>query len=245
MAIPKGRDAAGFAFPGKDVLRGGENFCGICADELICAFRNGDGAFGVFAKSEARDTQSGGLFLNAAGVGEDQCGFAEQAEKIEIAYGRNQAQLWMSLDPGVSEALLGPRVNGKNYRNLGSNGIYGPKKFGKFFGGIYVGWTMEREHTETLPFRTVLQAKVFTDGRLLGYGKEIPERIDHDVADEKDGLAGAPLFEEMADGVFFGDEKKVGEGIGEDAVDFFGHGAIETAEAGFYVGYRNAEFHGG
>ncbi len=73
----------------------------------------------------------------------------------------------------------------------------------------------------------------------------MPERIDHDVADEIDGLAGAAFFEEMADGVFFGDEEIVGEGVGENAVDFFRHGAIETAQAGFYMGNGNAKLHGG
>jgi hypothetical protein len=48
----------------------------------------------------------------------------------------------------------------------------------------------------------------------------------------------------VLDGVFFGDEEIVGEGIGENAVYFFGHGAIEAAEAGFDVGYGNAEFYG-
>ena len=69
------------------------------------------------------------------------------------------------------------------------------------------------------------------------------KRIDHDVANKIDGLAGAALFEEMLDGVFFGDEEIVGQGIGEDAIDFFGHGAIEAAEAGFDVSDRDAEFY--
>ena len=68
----------------------GENFCGVGADELICAFCNGDGALGVFAKSEAWDSERRGFFLDAAGVGEDKCGFAKETEKIEIADWRAQ-----------------------------------------------------------------------------------------------------------------------------------------------------------
>jgi hypothetical protein len=49
----------------------------------------------------------------------------------------------------------------------------------------------------------------------------------------------------MLDGVFFGYEKIVGEGIGEDAIDFFGHTAVEAAEAGFDVGDGNAKLHSG
>ena len=90
VTIPEGGDAPGLAFSGENGLRGGENFRGIGADELICAFGNRNGALGVFAESEARDTESGGFFLNATGIGEDQRGLTEQAEKIEIADGRDQ-----------------------------------------------------------------------------------------------------------------------------------------------------------
>jgi hypothetical protein len=48
----------------------------------------------------------------------------------------------------------------------------------------------------------------------------------------------------MLDGVFFGDEEIVGNGVGEDAINFLGHGAVEAAESGFDVGYGNAELHG-
>jgi len=71
------------------------------------------------------------------------------------------------------------------------------------------------------------------------------ERIDHDVADEVDGFAGTALLEEMLDSVFFGDKEIVSEGIGEDAVDFFGHTAIKAAEARFHMGDGNAELHSG
>ena len=55
VAIPKGRNAARFGVTGED-LRGGRNdFRWIGADELVGALRNRDGAFGVFAKREARD----------------------------------------------------------------------------------------------------------------------------------------------------------------------------------------------
>jgi len=90
MAIPEGRDAAGLAFSGEDVLCGGENFGGVGADEDIGAFGDGDGAFGIFAKRQAGDAEGGGFFLDAAGIGEDEGGFAEKAEKIEIADGRDQ-----------------------------------------------------------------------------------------------------------------------------------------------------------
>src|SRR5580693_10782684 len=71
------------------------------------------------------------------------------------------------------------------------------------------------------------------------------ERIDHHVAYEVDGFAGAAFLLEILDGVFLGDEEIVGQGIGQDAIDFFGHTAVEAAEAGFDVGNGNAELYGG
>ena len=78
MAIPERGNAAGLAFPSKDGLSGGENLCGSGADEKVRAFGDGDGALGVFAEREAGDAERGGFFLDAAGVGQDQRGFAEE-----------------------------------------------------------------------------------------------------------------------------------------------------------------------
>src|SRR5580658_7362359 len=104
---------------------------------------------------------------------------------------------------------------------------------------------MEREDAEAEPLGAVLQREIFADSGLLGDGKKMAERIDHDIAYEIDGFAGAAFFEKVADGVLFGDEEILGEGIGEYAIDFFGHGAVEAAEAGFDVGNGNAELHSG
>lgn len=90
MAIPEGRNAARLALSGKDGLGGGDDFCGIRSDEEVRALRNRDRALGVFAKGKAGDAQSGGFFLNAAGIRQDERGFAEEAEKIEIADGRDE-----------------------------------------------------------------------------------------------------------------------------------------------------------
>ena len=48
----------------------------------------------------------------------------------------------------------------------------------------------------------------------------------------------------MCDGVFFRDEKIVCERVGQDAVDFLGHGAVKAAEPGFAVGYADTKFRG-
>ena len=72
MTVPKRRDAAGLAFASQGVTSRGDDFGGIRANEQIRAFGNGDGAFGVFPEREAGDAESGGLFLDATGIGEDE-----------------------------------------------------------------------------------------------------------------------------------------------------------------------------
>jgi hypothetical protein len=90
VAIPERRDPARLAFTGENIVGGGNDFCGIGSNELVCTFRDRNGALGVLAEGKAGDAESGGFFLNAAGIGQYEGGFAEQAKKIEIADGRDE-----------------------------------------------------------------------------------------------------------------------------------------------------------
>jgi len=153
--------------------------------------------------------------------------------------------LRMGLDAGLREALLGAGMNGKNHRDLSSDRVNGAEKFRKLFCGIDVRRAVQRKDGEPRPSGAIFQTKIVANGRLLGDRQEMAERIDHDVADEVDGFAGATFIEEMLNGVFLGDEEIVGEGVGEDAIDFFRHSSIEAAEAGFDVGDLYAELYGG
>src|SRR5579859_74756 len=90
VAVPERWDAAGLAFSGENIMGGGNDFCGIGSNELVCALRDCDRALGVLAEGEAGDAEGGGFFLDTAGIGQDQRGFAEQAEEIEITDGRDQ-----------------------------------------------------------------------------------------------------------------------------------------------------------
>src|SRR6266478_2810026 len=57
-------------------------------------------------------------------------------------------------------------------------------------------------------------------------GQEMAQRIDHYIADQENAFAGAAFLEKMLHAVFFGYEKIVGNGVGEDTVDLFGHGTV-------------------
>src|SRR5713226_3505198 len=114
MAVPERRYAANFAPACQGVTGGGHNLGGIGANEEVCALGDGDGALGVLPQGEAGDAESGGLFLDATGIGQDELCFAQETEKIEIADGRNEAQLGVMLNASFSQTLLGARMHWKD-----------------------------------------------------------------------------------------------------------------------------------
>ena len=135
----------------------------------------------------------------------------------------------MGFDAGLGEPLLGAGMNGKDDWNLGSDGVYGAEELDEFFDGVNVGRAMQREDTEALPVGGVFEVEIFAYGGILGQGRKWRRESIDDVADDDDAFARPAFFQEMRDGIFFGDEEIVGEGVGEDAVDLLGHGAIEAA----------------
>src|SRR5258708_490790 len=141
--------------------------------------------------------------------------------------------------------LLGAGMHGKDYGHFGGNSVDGSQKLGEFLGGVDVGRAMEGEDTETLPARSILQPEFIPNSGLLGDGQKVPQGIDHHVADHIDAFPRPAFFEEMRDGIFFSNKEIVGEGVGQDAVDLFGHGAVKAAESGFDVGYTDTKFGGG
>src|SRR6266404_2924944 len=245
MAVPEGWDAAGLAFAGQSVAGHGDDFGRISANEQIGAFRNRDGTFGVLPQSETGHAESGGLLPDAAGVRENEGGFAEKAEKIEIAHRRDEAQLRVMTNTGFGQALLGARMDGEYDGHFCGDGVDGPQEVAQLFCGVDVRGTMQGQDAETAPASAVFQTELVSNPRLLGDGQEMAQRIDHYVADQENAFAGAAFLEEMLYTIFFGDEKIVGNGVGEDAVDLFGHGTVKTAEARFEVSDANAELHGG
>jgi hypothetical protein len=245
VAVPERRNTAGFAFSDEGVASSGDDPGGISANEHVCSFGDGDRPLGVFAESEAGDTKGCGFLLDASGIGEDKRGFAEQAKKVEIANGWDEAKLRVRLDACLGQMLLGAGMHGKDDGHFRGDGIDGSEELAEFLRGVDIRRAMESENAEASPADAILEAEIGADSGFLGHGQEMAKGIDHDVADKMDGFARAAFFEELNDSIFFGDEEIVGDGIGEDAVDFFGHGAIETAETGFDVSDGNAEFYRG
>jgi hypothetical protein len=245
MPIPKRRDAASFAFASQSITGGSHDFDRISTNKQVSTFCDGDRAFGILAQGEAGDAEGGGFFLDAAGVGQDEFGFAQEAKKIEIANGWNEPELGVVADAAFGHTVLSARMDRKNDRHFGRDGVDGTEKLAELFGGVNIGRAMESQDGEAVPARAILQSKFIADSGLLGDGQEVAQGIDHYVADHEDAASGPAFFQEVRDSVFFRNEEVVSESVGQDAVNFFGHGAVKAAEAGFDVGNADAKFRGG
>src|ERR1700732_2577205 len=123
MAVPEGRNVACFTLSCQRITRSGDNFARIGANQQVCSLGDGNGALCVLTQRKAGDAESRGLFLDATRIGEDELGFAQETEKIEVAYGRNEPQLRVMLDTALRQVLLGARMHWKNDGHFGGNGI--------------------------------------------------------------------------------------------------------------------------
>jgi len=85
VAVPEFGDGAFFPVPGEEFFQGGFDGCGIGADQLVGADFYGLGPLGVVAQRDAGDPHDGGLFGDAAGVGDDGPGALYQIVEFQIA----------------------------------------------------------------------------------------------------------------------------------------------------------------
>jgi hypothetical protein len=70
---------------------------------------------------------------------------------------------------------------------------------------------VKRQNAEGFPTLTVAEAEFITDGRLLGEGKEVKQRVDHEVPNEVDKFAWSSFSEQILDRVIFrGKEIRLG-----------------------------------
>lgn len=105
---------------------------------------------------------------------------------------------------------------------------------------VDVGGTMEGDGDVILGF----DPQRLENAAVVRLGKELHQAVDHDIANEMDFCGGNPFLQEVLVGVPAGGEKDVGYRIGGEPVDFFGHGAVAAAQAGFDMGDGDAHFDG-
>jgi len=145
----------------------------------------------------------------------------------------------------LRQMLLGAWMHGKDYRHFGGNGIDRHEELVEFFSGVHVGRAMEGEDAKALPVGPILQFEFITDSGLLGDGQKVAQGIDHHVANHIDAFPWPAFFQKVRNGIFFRDKEIVGERIGQDAVDFFGHASVKAAESCLDVSYADTKFGGG
>ncbi len=102
---------------------------------------------------------------------------------------------------------------------------------------VDIGGAVQRHQTEAVPG----QAK-FPGGR-IDFDAVAYElvAIDHDVADADDAIGRDTLGAQIVVGVLRRGPQQIGDRIGDDPVDFLGHGAVAAAQAGLEMGERQAE----
>ena len=111
---------------------------------------------------------------------------------------------------------------------------------GKAFGVVGVGRSVYRGH-EILP---LLQAEFLCTLTAHWPTREQPHAVGHDVADVVNAR-GNPLRGQLTHRNLRGREKPRGQMIGHNAVDFFGHPAIEAAQSRLDVGHANVQLRRG
>src|SRR5438477_10945816 len=143
MAVPERRDAAGFTLARQSVTRSRDDLARIRTNQKVGTLGDGNRALGIFTQCEAGDAESGGLFLDAAGISEHEAGFAQETEKIEVSDRRNEPKLRMILDTSLFETLLRAGMHGENNGHFGGNGVDRSETLAELFRRIDIGRTME------------------------------------------------------------------------------------------------------
>ncbi len=88
-------------------------------------------------------------------------------------------------------------------------------------------------------------AELIQNGRFIGTLDMLEQAVDHGVADEEDFFIVDPFTSQMLTGQFFRGEQIVGHAVSHEAVDLFGHAAVEAAQSGFDMGNWDSKLGGG
>ena len=126
----------------------------------------------------------------------------------------------------------------KYERNLALDGLDRPHQAAKRRRMIDVRRTVERKDsvvsTGHADFLQVRRGELPTAG---------DERIDHHVADEMNPLVRNALAPQVLAATRLADEQPLADRVGHNAVDLFGHRAVEASQARLDMGHRDAQLH--
>ena len=121
MTVPVFRHPAALAATGQIFIHGAQDSRSIAPRNHIRALLDGYRAFCVFTQRDAWYAESGGLFLYAAGIGQDHCCVCHQAKRLEVALRRKNSNT-VSVDEVPKTKTLDvaarTRMQRKNKRKL-------------------------------------------------------------------------------------------------------------------------------
>ena len=260
LAIAVGVDGFGHALVGGGVVEEGADFVHdkvvVGANEMNSPALEGFGALGGVAHHEDGLTQAGGLFLDAAAVGEDDGGFLHQIDELQVLQRLNEEEV----------AVLGEVFAEHFVDGLAHVGVE-VHRIDEIDLGVFLAKVFHRRDHRDEAFAEVLSAVAGDEDELapvvkagdivpcgledanlfIGQGLVALELIDHHMEGVDDGVAGDEnlalrfLVEEVLLAEWRGGKVVGGDAAGDLAIHLLGPGAVDVvgAEAGLHVAHGN------
>ena len=260
LAVAVGVDGFGHALVGLRVVEEGADFADyevvVGAHEVDCAALEGFGTLGGVAHHENGLSQTGGLFLDAAAVGEDDGRLLHQIDELKVLQRFDEEEVAV-----LGEVFAEHLVDGLAYVGVEVHRI------DEIDLGVFLAEVFHRRDHRDEAFTEVLAtmagdedelASVVKAGDivpcgledidlLIGQGFVALEFIDHHMEGIDDGVAGnedlalSLLFEEVLLAKGRGRKVVGGDAASDLAVHLLGPRAVYVvgAEAGLYVAHGN------
>lgn len=196
------------------------------------------------AEHQHRRLQGGRLFLDAAGVGEDQAGALHVVDEGKVAL-RLQQEYPVDIAEDVERRLLDVRVevHGEDDVGVGEGGDDVAQRLAYIAEGlaeVFAAVGLDQQHTAA--GRQLARRGV---GPRLFAGYQ--QRVHHGVSGDEDFFRGDVLAQQVVAGAGRGREGQLGEVVDEAAVHLLGEGVVGVAgsQAGLDVSHRDAGVVGG
>lgn len=249
VSIPQFGDAPTLAAAGQDLGHAVADGLQVGADHRIGALLDGDRPFGVLAQRQARHAERGGLFLQAAGIGQHQRGAAHQADHLQVTLRRQHGHVFGPQQCAEAEALdvvARARVHREDQRQLRRH--FGQHLEQRAQGGRIVDVRRPVQRDDAVAGRARQQCRVEPVRGQRGGPRACvfaagQQRIDHHIADEGDACSVHAFALQVGRRAALGRIQPVGDLVGEHAVDLFRHPPVIAAQPGLDVHDRHALLH--
>ena len=213
--------------------------------QFVGAFRYRDRALRVGSYGEAGDAAVGGLFLDATTIGDHERAGGDQFLEREIVHRLAHMQPSHGHEPVMQteafQVAQGARMHREDHGMVLGHLFDQVYQISEAILVVHRGWTMDRHKHLT----TGSKLQPLQHIRRLNAVFEGHQRIDHGVAGEVDALRCDTFGEQVFRTAGLRHQKSLGDAVGKDPVDLFGHTAVTAAQATFQVDQVDAAFVGG